>query len=465
MAKVVRVASEAERGLAMLARQTAAQRVPSRGLLMPPSPPPEQTVKEVLASLLRASSPTSSPEVAGLPPTSQEELPAHRMLDSFATATIPLGSDSSLRDRYLNPWGGVRKGRLLEDMDMFAAHLVFRHTGAHHTGTGAPPASIVTALVDRIHFTGSFRADCDVRMSGHLTWVGSSSAEATLHLHQLEQGVWRKCTEATIVMVARDPRGGGRAFLHPLEMVGEEEEELFRRGEESKIRRFQISEDSLFKVPPTEEELAIIHGLFLRSIDQQRRPPSRSLAPRLWGGGPSPAPSHPGNSATPLLKKAASFEARVRPPGSVWMEEARLDHVIVCQPQNRNIYNKIFGGFIMRQAFELAWANAHVFGQCQPVCVHMDDIWFRSPVEVGDVLRFTSQISYVQENYMQTRVSATVVGPGTATVTNVFHFTFEARDKTPPLVMPKTYSEAMVHLSGRRHFQSCTSRRWRRARL
>ena len=25
-------------------------------------------------------------------------------------------------------------------------------------------------------------------------------------------------------------------------------------------------------------------------------------------------------------------------------------------------FNKIFGGFIMRQAFELGWANAHVFG-------------------------------------------------------------------------------------------------------
>ena len=87
-----------------------------------------------------------------------------------------------------------------------------RHTGAYHTGSGALP-SIVTALVDRIHFTSSFRclpragsqgnpsltflsrADCDIRMSGHLTWVGSTSAEATLHLHQLEQGVWRKCTE------------------------------------------------------------------------------------------------------------------------------------------------------------------------------------------------------------------------------------------------------------------------------
>ena len=26
-------------------------------------------------------------------------------------------------------------------------------------------------------------------------------------------------------------------------------------------------------------------------------------------------------------------------------------------------FNKIFGGFIMRQAFELGWANAHVFGK------------------------------------------------------------------------------------------------------
>ena len=29
--------------------------------------------------------------------------------------------------RYLNPQGGVRIGRLLEDMDVFAVHLVFKH--------------------------------------------------------------------------------------------------------------------------------------------------------------------------------------------------------------------------------------------------------------------------------------------------------------------------------------------------
>ena len=70
--------------------------------------------------------------------------------------------------------------------------------------------------------------------------------------------------------------------------------------------------------------------------------------------------------------------SRVKPDNSVWFEDAKLKNLVVCQPQNRNRlenvkeyeskplairFNKIFGGFIMRQAFELAWANAHVFGE------------------------------------------------------------------------------------------------------
>jgi acyl-coenzyme A thioesterase 9 len=46
------------------------------------------------------------------------------MLDSFDQAIIPLGSDRVLRDKYLTHLGGVRIGRLLEDMDIFAVHLV-----------------------------------------------------------------------------------------------------------------------------------------------------------------------------------------------------------------------------------------------------------------------------------------------------------------------------------------------------
>ena len=60
-------------------------------------------------------------------PKSQDELPGRRMLDSYDEAVIPLGTDAKLRDRYLTHFGGVRVGRLLEDMDVFAVHLVFKH--------------------------------------------------------------------------------------------------------------------------------------------------------------------------------------------------------------------------------------------------------------------------------------------------------------------------------------------------
>ena len=50
-----------------------------------------------------------------------------------------------------------------------------------------------------------------------------------LHLYQ-------RCTEATFVLVARDPLNRGSAFINPLEVVGEEEEKLFKLGEENKVR-------------------------------------------------------------------------------------------------------------------------------------------------------------------------------------------------------------------------------------
>ena len=66
-------------------------------------------------------------ELMKLLPESQDELPVRKMSDSFDHAIIPLGQDLKLREKYMNPYGGVRVGRLLEDMDVFAVHLVFKH--------------------------------------------------------------------------------------------------------------------------------------------------------------------------------------------------------------------------------------------------------------------------------------------------------------------------------------------------
>ena len=50
------------------------------------------------------------------------------------------------------------------------------------------------------------------------------------------------------------------------------------------------------------------------------------------------------------------------------------------------------------------------FSKSRPYCLHMDDIMFKAPVEVGSLLYFNSQICYTQDNYVQTRVSAEVKG-------------------------------------------------------
>ncbi len=109
-------------------------------------------------------------------PASQDELPARRMQDSFDTAIIPLGTetDTKLRDRYMTHLGGVRIGRLLEDMDVFAVHLVFKHTLLPNIPSDVTqsPFSIVTALVDRIFVNGAIFPDQDIRISGHVTWIG-----------------------------------------------------------------------------------------------------------------------------------------------------------------------------------------------------------------------------------------------------------------------------------------------------
>jgi len=71
------------------------------------------------------------------------------------------------------------------------------------------------------------------------------------------------------------------------------------------------------------------------------------------------------------------------------------DVVQVAHPQAKNIHGKLFGGFIMRRAFELAWASAHLHARCRPVFRALDDITFLAPVEIGSIMKFDSKVVYV----------------------------------------------------------------------
>ena len=115
--------------------------------------------------------------------SSQNDLPPRQMLDSYDIAVIPLGSDPKLRNRYCTHIGGVRIGRLLEDMDMFAVHLVFKHILNPKQEKNDPsPFAIITALVDKIDIKRNITLDCDIRMLDHVTWVGSTAVSTEFEI-------------------------------------------------------------------------------------------------------------------------------------------------------------------------------------------------------------------------------------------------------------------------------------------
>lgn len=41
------------------------------------------------------------------------------MSDSYNEAIIPIGADEILREKYINFYGGIRFGRIMEDLDTF----------------------------------------------------------------------------------------------------------------------------------------------------------------------------------------------------------------------------------------------------------------------------------------------------------------------------------------------------------
>ncbi|XP_061483292.1 acyl-coenzyme A thioesterase 9, mitochondrial isoform X2 [Rhineura floridana] len=351
---------------------------------------------------------------------SQADLPSRKMRDSYIEVILPLGSQPEIREKYLNVHNSVRFGRILEDLDSLGVLICYTHT--KHEAAQKSPLSIVTALVDKIGlWKQDIRPDSDIKFVGNVSWVGKTSMEVKMHMLQFHEGVYCPVLDATFVMVARDPENKRPAFVNPLLLESPEEEKIFKEGEMNKTRRIDSSKASLLKMAPTAEERNIVHDIFLDTLDT----------------------------------RTMSFRSRVLPPNSVWMQDAALKGLEICHPQERNIFNRIFGGFLMRKAYELGWVCAYSYGNSRPYVVAVDDIMFQKPVEIGSLLLLSSQVCYTEKNNIQVRVHSEVYDPDTRVhhTTNVFHFTFML-EKEIPNIVPKTYGESMLYLDGKRHFDS-----------
>jgi len=136
---------------------------------------------------------------------------------------------------------------------------------------------------------------------------------------------------------------------------------------------------------------------------------------------------------------------------SILSRDTKLSNALICHRQQRNVYGRIFGGFLMRRAYEIAFTTAYLFCGSQPRFVEVDEVVFKKPVNVGDLLRLDSCVLYTSQNplsmnpLIHIQVVATVVKPEEVStfISNTFHFTFEKKHGgTVRRVLPGTIEEA-----------------------
>ena len=101
-------------------------------------------------------------------------------------------------------------------------------------------------------------------------------------------------------------------------MLTEEDKENFERGEKNRDLKKKEFQESLSIVPPTKEELLFIHNIFTKKRNTENQ---------------------------------------------VFISKTKLQNLTIAHPQVTNVHNSIFGGYLLRLAFELAFSNAIIFSK------------------------------------------------------------------------------------------------------
>nr|XP_036668645.1 acyl-coenzyme A thioesterase 9, mitochondrial isoform X2 [Drosophila suzukii] len=356
------------------------------------------------------------------------DLPERSMIDSQTTASILMESDALMRERFVYGGGLLRMGRMMEELDLLAGKssiillavwISHRHVFLPKLPKGIPlPYTFVTLLVDHGHFlVEKFKADVDISLSGHVSWSGNSSMEITAYVRQ--NGML--LAKAIFMIAARDATNSGPAPVNPLTPANELEKSFYQEALERQKRRKGKLPHLEIKRKPSKEEEQIMYEVFTRTKGIE---------------GPTPT------------------DMTALPPDCRWMSNSHRRTLLHPFPEHRNEANTIFGGFIIRNAIEIAFMTASLFSKNYPVIQFISDVTFTHPIPVHSYMKLKAYVVYTQDNYVQlmTVVDAIDGNSFTQFQSNTVHLTYSCRQKVPE-VLPKSYSEALWYLTGRRYFQ------------
>ena len=290
----------------------------------------------------------------------------------------------------------------------------------------------MTAAVDRITIKNPLKEICDLELSGQVTFAtGRSSMEISLQIakaplegqHVKPEDVFMTCA---FTMVSLNPSTKKPTNIAPLALTTPAERALYARGEENYKNKKVMKSSHILQKAPDEEESALIH--------------------KMW---------------TDSLAYADSKNPATQPKNTISMSKATVHSAQIMQPQYRNRHNfMIFGGFLMKTTFELAFTCAASFSHTRPRFVNLDPSTFEEPVPVGSVLYTGANVTYTEPDpnggtrvqvMVRTHVRNVEHGEHERKDTGTFFYTFHSADNMS--VLPQSYGEFMLWISGRRRAQ------------
>jgi acyl-CoA hydrolase len=340
--------------------------------------------------------------------------------------TLPLGSDPELRHRFMvldEPVrGNLRFGLLLEVLDKLAEETALKYVHRYH-----PDARVVTAAIDDIFVRHAADVTRDIVFHARINHVGRSSLVVGIRVEQSGEPA-NHIASCHFTMVARSGTGGEECSvaLPPLEYLDELELKRSAKAVTSRAEYQRLQE--LLSEPPSREEFEMLATL------------------------------HQAQDEAGLTGRRAQDETCFR-----GYRAGRLvtDSWERMYPEKENVPRSIFGGYLIRRAFELSSICADLVAPERSIIAAVTRINFFQPVRIGDTLHFTSRVVYTSGSFIcvEASIDRTSRDRTTRALSNSCFFTFvnvdtELVHRPVPLIYPATYAEDARYLAAHRSLHS-----------
>lgn len=146
-----------------------------------------------------------------------------------------------------------------------------------------------------------------------------------------------------------------------------------------------------------------------------------------------------------------------RLPGGKPPAASRISLAQMMQPEDANPHGSVHGGVIMKLVDEAGALACMRHAQHRVVTVAVDQMIFRSPIQIGNLVTLTAEVSYTGRTSLEAEVHVTAENPitGVCTHTNTAYVVYVALDdagrpvSVPPL-LPATPAEQARFEAGRR---------------